>query len=125
VCQLLEQRAIQTAWRAVIDIFDGGVVAQARVSQSRPEPPVLTIRQLAVEQQAKPFSVIEVCAARVGDQFLEGARHAGQAELTQLFECWMGQQIPVIKSKNDPRIHLYRTKTNSVDARFRIYHSSR
>jgi hypothetical protein len=39
--------------------------------------------------------MIEFCAARVVGQFLEGARHAGQAKLTQLFECGMGQQ-PVL-----------------------------
>jgi hypothetical protein len=35
----------------------------------------------------------EFCIARVGGKFLEGARHASQAELTQLLECGMGQQL--------------------------------
>ena len=90
--QLLEQRAIETARRAVVDILDGGAVAQPGISQPRLEPAVLTIGDLAVEQQAKPFGMIEFCTAAVGGQFLEGARHAGEAELTQLIEGGMGQQ---------------------------------
>ena len=43
MCQLLEQDAIETTRRAVIDIFDGGVMAQARVSQPRSAPAVLAI----------------------------------------------------------------------------------
>ena len=49
LCQLLEQRAIETPRRAVIDILDGSVVAQASVSQPRHEPPILTVGHLTVE----------------------------------------------------------------------------
>jgi hypothetical protein len=37
--------------------------------------------------------MIEFCTARIGSQLFEGAGHASQAELTQLLECGMGQQL--------------------------------
>ena len=66
-------------------------MAQPGIAQSRPEPTVLSVGQLAVEQKAEPFGVIEFGAARVASEFLEGARHAGEAELAQLVEGGMGQ----------------------------------
>src|SRR5271166_6101485 len=90
--QLLEQRTVQTARRAVIDILDRGVVSQPGVAQARTQSAVLPVGEFTVEQQAEPFGVIELGGARAGGQFLESARHADKAKLAQLVERGMGQQ---------------------------------
>ena len=77
---------------AVVDVLDRRLVAQPGVAQPRLEPAVLAVGEFAIEQQAEPLGVIEFGAARAGGQFLEGARHAGKAELAQLVERGMGQQ---------------------------------
>ncbi len=46
---------------AIIDIFDS-VVAQPSVAQASPQPSILAISHLAIEQQAEPFSMIEFSA---------------------------------------------------------------
>ena len=79
--QLLEQRAVETTRRAIVDIFDRGLLAQPGIAQPGLEPAILTVREFAVEQQPEPFGVIEFAAAWVGGQFLIGARHSGEAEL--------------------------------------------
>ena len=51
--ELLEQRAIETARGAIIDILDGGLMAQPGISQPGEQPLVAPIADLAVEQQAQ------------------------------------------------------------------------
>ena len=80
--QFLEQCAIETARRAIVDIFDSGLLAQPGVAQTRLEPAILTVREFAVEQQAEPFGVIEFATARAGGEFLESTRHAGETKLS-------------------------------------------
>ena len=55
--KLLEQRAIETARGAVIDIFDGGLMAQPGVAQAGVQPPVASVAGLLVEQQGEPFGM--------------------------------------------------------------------
>ncbi len=62
--ELLEQRAIETARGAVIDILDGGLLAQPGIAQPGGEPLVAPIGDLAIEQQAEPFGMGERRALR-------------------------------------------------------------
>jgi hypothetical protein len=51
----LEQRPVEIADNAVVDILDGGLVPQLGVSQPRGQALVVAVAALAVEQQAEAF----------------------------------------------------------------------
>jgi hypothetical protein len=59
--ELVEQRAVEAARSAVIDVLDGSLVAQSGVAQARCEAPVATPAGFAIEQQAKPFGMAQRC----------------------------------------------------------------
>src|SRR5262245_66380397 len=50
--EFLEQRTIESARGTIIDIFDGGLVAQPGIAQSRQETLVAPITGFTIEQQA-------------------------------------------------------------------------
>jgi hypothetical protein len=58
--ELLEQRAIETARRTVIDVFDSGLMAQPGVAQAGVHSPVTSVTGLPVEQQSEPFLDIDM-----------------------------------------------------------------
>ena len=90
--QPLEQRAIEAAGRTIVDILDGGALAQAGMTEPGGEPAVGALGGLAVEQQGEPFGVAETGGAGIVLQLAEGAGHAGQAEADELIDCGMGEQ---------------------------------
>src|ERR1700730_18161592 len=93
--QCLEQRTVEGAGGAIMDVFDRRLVAQPGIAQSCPQPPVVAFRDFAIEQEGEPFGMREIGALRIGLQLGEGARHAGEPELVHLVEGWMGQHDQV------------------------------
>ena len=91
--ELVEQRAIEAARGAVIDILDDGVVAQPGIAQAGGEALVAAMGDLAIDQQAEPFGVGERRAFAGGFEFGEGLGHAGEPELGELIEDGMGQHF--------------------------------
>jgi hypothetical protein len=87
----LEQGAVEASGSAIINIFDGRLVAQPGITQPRPQSPLVTIGGFSIEQQGKPFGMREIGALRIGLQLGEGARHAGEPELVHLVEGRMGE----------------------------------
>jgi hypothetical protein len=55
--EFLEQGAIETAGGAVIDILDGGLMAQPGIAQAGEQAPVTSIANLLIEQQGEPFGM--------------------------------------------------------------------
>ena len=55
--ELLEQRAVEAARGTVIDILDGGLMAQSGIAQAGEQAPVTSIAGLPIEQQGKPFGM--------------------------------------------------------------------
>src|SRR4051812_698107 len=88
--QGLEQGAIETAGGAIIDVFDGGLMAQPGKAQPGPQPSLVALGDFAVEQESEPFGVRQRGTGRVGFQLGEGARHAGEAQLMELLDGGMG-----------------------------------
>jgi hypothetical protein len=68
-------------------------MAQPGKAQPAAQPPFVAFGGFAVEQQGEPFGVRQRGAGRVGLQLGEGARHADEAELMQLFDGRMRQQF--------------------------------
>jgi hypothetical protein len=91
--ELLEQSAVETARRAIIDVLDDGVLAQPSISQASGQALVAAMGGLAVEQQPQPVGMAERRGVTGGLQFGEGLRHAGKAELVQLVERRVGEQL--------------------------------
>ena len=91
--QCLEQGAVETAGGAIIDVLDGGLMAQPGKAQPAAQPTFVAFGGFAVEQQSEPFGMRQRGAGRVRLELGEGARHAGQAELVELFEGGMGQHV--------------------------------
>jgi hypothetical protein len=89
--ELLEQSAVEAAGSTPVDVLDAGLVAQLGEPQPGLEPAVLSLGDLAVEQQAQPLGRGELAAPRVGLQFFERLRHTGEAELAQLVEGGVDQ----------------------------------
>jgi hypothetical protein len=92
--QLQEQRAIQAARRAVIDILDRGQVAQPGGLGTTFKAFLLAQRALAPQQNAQPLGMAERPALRVVSNVAEAFGHAVQAELVQQVERWMVEQSP-------------------------------
>ena len=57
--KLSEQRAVETARGAVVDVLDARLLAQLGVAQASGEPFVVPQRGFTFEQQSKPFGVTE------------------------------------------------------------------
>ena len=73
VIRAAPQGAVKSAWAAIIDVFDAGLLTQFGVSQTRREPLVLPPRYFAIEQKPKPFVMAETvgftgggCTAEMG-----------------------------------------------------------
>ena len=90
--ELLEQRTVETARAAVIDVFDAGLLPQFGVAQSRRNPLVLSPRRLAVEQEPQPFVMAKAVCFIGARNFDEGLGHAMQAQGVELVEGWMFEQ---------------------------------
>jgi len=61
--ELLEQSPVQFAWRAEVDMFDGGPgVAPPCCADAGLEAPGIAAGDLAVDEQAKPFGVTQIGA---------------------------------------------------------------
>ena len=63
--ELEEQRAIETAGGAEVDILDAGLMAQPRGPGASLEALLPSQRHLVVEQEAEPFGMFEARASRV------------------------------------------------------------
>jgi hypothetical protein len=53
--ELLKQGTIQATGRTVVDVLDGGMMAQLGVSQSSRQPPIMAIADLPLQQEGQPF----------------------------------------------------------------------
>ena len=87
--ELEEQRAIETARGAIIDIFDAGGLTETRHARPRLEAFLPAQRRFLVEKQAEPFGMFKTTRLRIGGEFLKPLRHAVEAEGMQLIECRM------------------------------------
>jgi len=92
--ELLEQCAIEAARGPVIDVLDGGVVAQSGIAQPGGQAFVATMGDLAIDEEAQLVGMGEGCAFAGGFEFGEGLGHAGKPELGELIKHRMGQQGP-------------------------------
>ena len=91
--ELLEQGPFETARRAIIDVLDDGLLAQPSIAQPGGQALVAAMGDLAVEEQPQPVGMAERRGVACGFQFGEGLRHAGKAELVQLVERRVGEQL--------------------------------
>src|SRR6185503_9366799 len=91
--QGLEQRSVETAGGAIIDVFDSCLMAQPGKAQPGLQPSLVALGDFAVEQEAEPFGVRQRGAGRVCLQLGKGACHAGKSELVKLVEGRMGEQL--------------------------------
>lgn len=90
--KLSEQRAVETARGAVVDVLDARLLAQLGVTQASGEPFVVPQRGFTFEQQRKPFGVTEACGLTGGFDVGEGLGHAVEAEGVEAVEGRMGEQ---------------------------------
>jgi hypothetical protein len=90
--QLLEQRLVEPARRAVVDVLGRGLtVTQPGGAQPGLQAPGVAIGSLAVEQQGQPFGVGEIAHVLLRFELDEGLRHAVELERSQLVEGRMGE----------------------------------
>src|SRR5258708_5181370 len=90
--EFMEQRAIEAAVNAVIDVFDDSIMTQSGIAQPRGEAFVTAMGDLAIDQQTEPIGMSEGRAFTGGFEFSKGLGHAGKPELGELIEHRMGQQ---------------------------------
>jgi len=90
--QPLEQRAIEAAWRTIVDVLDDGALTQPCMTQPGGEPPVGAFSGFSVEQQREPLGVAQPGGRGIVLQLGEGAGHAGQAKLDELIDGGMCEQ---------------------------------
>lgn len=90
--EFLEQRAIETARGAVVDILDRSLMAQPGIAQASEQAPIAAIADLLIEQQAEPFGMGQRCGFSGCFDLTEGLGHAVESELMKQVERWMGEQ---------------------------------
>jgi hypothetical protein len=74
-----DQRLVETARCAVVDVLDTGILLELGLAQARLQPPVLAFGQLAVGQSSE--ALLEAEGVDVGYRHLlvKGLGHPGQA----------------------------------------------
>ena len=88
ILEASEQRAVQLARGAIIDVFHAGTaLAQFRGPQTRLKAPAVTGSTFAVEHQADPFDRIHLSAALAGQKVCENLSHAVELERAQRELC--------------------------------------
>jgi hypothetical protein len=92
--ELVEQRPIEAARCAVINILDDGVMAQSGIAQAGGETFVTAMGDLAIDEQPEPIGMAEGRGFARGFEFSKGLGHAGKPELSELIKRWMGQHCP-------------------------------
>jgi hypothetical protein len=90
--ELLEQRAVEAACDAVVDILDGGLMAQLCITQAGMQAPVTSVAGLPVEEQSEPFGMAQGGGFTGCFDLAEGLGHAVEAELIEQVEGRMGEQ---------------------------------
>ena len=90
--EFLEQRAIETARGAVVDILDRSLMAQPGIAQASEQASVTPIADLLIEQQGEPFGMSQRCGFIGCFDLTEGLGHAVESELMKEIEGWMGEQ---------------------------------
>src|ERR1700745_102372 len=90
--ELLEHRAVEAAHGAVIDIFDGSLMAQPSIAQACEQAPVTPITGLLIEQQGVPFRMGQRHSFSGVFDLAEGLGHAVESKLMQQIEGGMGEQ---------------------------------
>ena len=88
--QLQEQRPVEAARRAVIDILDTGGLPQLGGTGAALKAFLPPQRRFLFQQQGQPFGMRQAGDLRLRREFREALGHAVQAELVQQVECWMG-----------------------------------
>ena len=91
VGELEEQRAIEPAGSAEVDILDAGLMAQPRRPGASLEALLASQRHFVVEQEAEPFGMFEVARLGRGFERLEALGHAVEAEGMQKIDGRVGQ----------------------------------
>jgi hypothetical protein len=89
--KLVEQRPVETAGAAVIDILKTGLMFQRRVSQPRRKTLLLSGCHFTIEQEAEPFGMAEPLCLLGGVKAFESLGHAGKAKRAQLIEGRVGK----------------------------------
>ena len=84
--KLEEEAAVEAAGRLVIDIFDAGVVAQARGSGAVLETLLTAHREVLVEKQSEPLGMVELPSLKMSFEILQAFGHARQAECFEQIE---------------------------------------
>ena len=75
--EIAEQPAIKTARGPVIDVLDGGGMAQSGIAQPGGQAFVATVGHLAIDEQTEPVGMGQGCALAGGFEFAEGLGHTG------------------------------------------------
>ena len=89
--ELEEERAVEPALGAEIDIFDLRVMTQLGGTGARLEPFLLAQCRFLLEKDGKPFTMVKAAGFRLGGEVLEAFGHAVKAEFYQHVEGGMFQ----------------------------------
>ncbi len=76
--ELHEQRPVETALAAIIDVLGRCLMAQLCKAQAGGELAIVAPDPFPVEQQRQPFGMGELFGFGIGGQFVECLGHAGQ-----------------------------------------------
>ena len=82
--QRLEQRAIETAGGATIDVLDRRLMAQPGIAQPGSQPSLVAFSGFAVEQEAQPFGMRQPALVGFASSSVKARAMPGEAELVKL-----------------------------------------
>jgi hypothetical protein len=91
--ELEEQRTIEPACGAVVDVLDAGLMTQASGAHARLEAFLPSQGDLEVEEQAQPFRVWQCGTLGLALEALEAFCQAIRTELMQQIESGMSEHV--------------------------------
>jgi hypothetical protein len=97
--ELEEERAIQAARSAVIDVLDASLIAHPCGFDTRVKSILLAQRCLVLKQETEPFGMIEGAGLRRLFERPEALGHAVQAEAVEKFDGGMCQYHDLLQWK--------------------------
>lgn len=102
---MLEQRFVEAAPGAVVDIFRTGPdITQARGAHSALEPFGPAACGLTVDEQPQPFGVGKIGGSVLCLKLGKGVGHAIKPEGSELIQRWMCQHLLSFLSGSNPRV---------------------
>ena len=98
VGEILEERAVEAASGAIVDVLDGGSLPELGTGQAARKAAIVAGGDLAIDEEPEPIGVWHLDRLGIVLQFDEGIGHGGKAEGAQAVDSGMNEHDDLLIS---------------------------